>query len=141
MSQTNYIHLAPAGTRYNSISHAGRILLESQCSGFLAGTSHAMLPPIFRTKLPEPVDGHGKITAGETPTPSAILGYNKQYEARGLNFNLLQRATKDQLQGATDRKRGETFETLIFNRFEHILNPRADFQVSDCQLLWQGVKI
>ena len=48
-----YHHIGPAGHTYESISDAGRQILQTNCHGYITGTSSSLLPPFFINSYPE----------------------------------------------------------------------------------------
>ena len=116
---SSIIHKAPAGATYKSLLDAGRTMLKEMYPGFVNGTSHALIPPIFVNEYPEQVGSDNKILRG----PSTDVN-NKQ------------------LLGAVTNKVGEDFETRVFRRFEQMLHPNvSDSPFKDCHLLWKGLTI
>ena len=112
------IHHAPAG-RYNSLLDAGRSILLEKYPGFLEGSSHALIPPIFVNEHPEEVGLDGKIKAGTN-----AHAHIKQFE------------------GAVTNKFGKDFETLIYQRFEQVFHPTlVDSPYQDCHILWKGLEV
>ena len=94
-------------------------MLKEMYPGFVNGTSHALIPPIFVNEYPEQVGSDNKILRG----PSTDVN-NKQ------------------LLGAVTNKVGEDFETRVFRRFEQMLHPNvSDSPFKDCHLLWKGLTI
>ena len=116
---SSYIHNAPVGAQYKSVWDAGRTMLQQHYQGFLQGTSHAFLPPIFANTYVEEISADGSIKPGSTINPK-----------------------DSQLKGASINKKGEDFELRVFQRFEHILNSKDDDSVfQDCHMLWKGFAI
>ena len=118
-TQQTITHNAPAGNKYASIKHAGRTLLENNFSGFLKGTSHAIIPPIFINEYPEQVDKDGKISPGP-------------------------KFTQTDLQDLYNNKVGEDHEICVFRRFEEVLGtslPDASSLVKTCHLILKGFRL
>ena len=118
-SANQCIHNGPAGSRYNSMLDAGYTMLQQNNANFLRGTSNAMIPPIFVGSIPDQVGQDGCIIPGPSIDP---------YDTK--------------LVGATQRKRGEDFEALVFRKFEQMFHSKlSDTSLNHCHILWQGLKI
>ena len=119
LKASKFTHNAPAGTTYNSLLDAGRTMIREKYPGFLYGTTHTLLPPIFVNVYPEQIGEDGKIL------PGPGIGDNDK-----------------QLSGVILNKLGEDFEAVVFRRFEQILHSNvADSPFQDCHMLWKGFTI